>query len=121
MTTSRTRVFEDMTVDSVEFYVEEIERSIEWLVDGYGFTVRATSPSDEYRPARSVCVGQGGIDIVFTEAAESDHPATAYVERHGDGIANIGLRVPDAVAAFAEALRGGARPVAELAACRRTP
>jgi 4-hydroxymandelate synthase len=34
------------------------------------------------------------------------------VERHGDGVANIGLRVPDAAAAFAAAVAGGARPVA---------
>lgn len=105
-------VFDDMTVDHVEFYVEDIDRNIEWLVDGYGFTVRATTPSGEDGKVRSVCVGQAGIDIYFSQATDSGHPAAAYVERHGDGIANIGLKVGDAVAAFAEAVRGGARPVA---------
>ena len=110
MTTSRTQVFENMTVDYVEFYVDEIDRNLDWLVGGYGFTVRAAT-SDERRKVRSVCLGQGEIDLLLTEPVESDHPATAYVERHGDGVANIGLRVPDAAAAFAEAVRGGARPV----------
>jgi 4-hydroxymandelate synthase len=100
-----------MTVDHVEFYVEDIEKNLKWLVDGYGCAVRATSP-DGPGPVRTVVVGQGDIDLVLTEPVEQDHPAAAYVERHGDGVANIGLRVPDAAAAFAHAVRGGARPVA---------
>src|SRR5215475_2719793 len=111
MTTSRSHVFENMTVDHVEFYVDDLEHTVEWLVGGYGFAVRATGPSGERGRARSICVGQGGIDVLLTEPAESDFPAVVYVDRHGDGVAGIGLRVPDAVAAFTEALRGGARPV----------
>ena len=111
MTISRARVFENMAVDYVEFYVAEIEKSINWLVDGYGCAVRATS-ADAPGEVRSVVVGQGGVDLVLTEPVEQDHPAAAYVERHGDGVANIGLRVPDASGAFEQAVRGGARPVA---------
>jgi len=98
----------DMTIDYVELYVDDIERNLAWLVDGCGFAVRARSA-----PAggtRSVNVGQGEIDLVLTESSE-DHPAHAYVERHGDGIGDIGIRVPDAAEAFAEALRRGVRPV----------
>jgi len=111
MTISRARVFENMAVDYVEFYVSDIEQSINWLVDGYGCAVRAT-PADLPADVRSVMVGQGDIDLLLTEAVEQDHPAAAYVERHGDGVANIGLRVPDAASAFEQAVRGGARPVA---------
>ncbi len=111
MTTARTQASEQMTVDYVEFYVDDVRKSLEWLVDGYGFAVRAVS-RDEPAPVRSIVLGQGGIDLVITEPVESDHPAAAYVERHGDGVANIGLRVPDAAAAFDEAVRAGARPVA---------
>ncbi|MDQ3787562.1 MAG: 4-hydroxyphenylpyruvate dioxygenase, partial [Actinomycetota bacterium] len=99
-----------MTVDYVEFYVAEIEKSIKWLVDGYGCAIRATS-GDSPGNVRSIMVGQGDIDLVLTEPIEQDHPAAAYVERHGDGVANIGLRVPDAAGAFEQAVRGGARPV----------
>lgn len=112
MTTARTQIFEDMTVDHVEFYVDDVRRSLDWLVDGYGFTVRAVSDSGERGQVRSFCVGQGDIDLVLTTPVASDHPASAYVERHGDGVANIALRVHDAAAAFAEAVRAGARPVA---------
>lgn len=111
MAISRARVFENMAVDYVEFYVAELEKSINWLVDGYGCAIRAMSVGAPEK-VRSVMVGQGDIDLVLTEPVELDHPAAAYVERHGDGVANIGLRVPDAAGAFDEAVRRGARPVA---------
>jgi 4-hydroxymandelate synthase len=100
-----------MTIDYVEFYVGSIEKNIKWLVDGYGCAVRATSAAGPGE-VRSVVVGQGDIDLVLTEPVEQDHPVAAYVERHGDGVANIGLRVPDAAEAFERAVRRGARPVA---------
>ncbi|PNE20911.1 4-hydroxyphenylpyruvate dioxygenase [Amycolatopsis sp. BJA-103] len=98
-----------MAIDYVELYVDDIERNLAWLVDGYGFAVRAKSaPADG--TTRTVNVGQGEIDLLLTES-NGDHPAHAYVERHGDGIGDIGIRVPDAAAAFAEAVRRGVRPV----------
>lgn len=104
-----THVFKDMTVDYAEWYVDDVGRALTWLVDGYGFVVRARSaPVDG--TTLSVNVGQGGIDLLLTESSE-DHPAHAYAERHGDGIADIGIRVPDAAAAFDEAVRRGAQPV----------
>lgn len=109
MATTRPQAVQDMTVDYVEFYVDDIEHNLDWLVDGYGFTVRATSPAGE-QGVRSVCLRQDGIDVMLTEPIGEDHPAAAYVERHGDGVANIGLRVPDASAAFSTAVFGGARP-----------
>ena len=99
----------DMTIDYVELYVNDIERNLAWLVDGCGFVVRARS-APASGTTRSVNVGQGEIDLVLTESGE-DHPAHAYVERHGDGIGDIGIRVPDAAEAFAEAVRRGVRPV----------
>ena len=110
--TARTQVFENMAIDYVEFYVDDIGHNLDWLVDGYGCTVRAASGADDGQaPVRTFCVGQGDIDLLLTTPLKNDHPAAAYVERHGDGVANIGLRVRDAAAAFDEAVRGGARPV----------
>lgn len=104
-----TNALQDMKIDYVEFYVEDIGRSRAWLVEGYGFAVRANSaPGDG--ATRSVNVGQAGIDLLLTESSE-DHPARAYTEQHGDGIGDIGIRVPDAAGAFAEAVRRGVRPV----------
>ena len=100
---------QDMAIDYVELYVDDIDRNLAWLVDGYGFVVRARS-APTGGTTRSVNVGQGEIDLLLTESDE-DHPASAYVERHGDGVGDIGIRVPDAAEAFAEALRRGVRPI----------
>lgn len=99
----------DMTIDYVELYVDDIERNLAWLVGGCGFVVRARS-APAAGTTRSVNVGQGEIDLVLTQSSE-DHPAHAYVARHGDGIGDIGIRVPDAAEAFAAAVRRGVRPV----------
>lgn len=40
---------------------------------------------------RAVRTTAGGIDLLPTAPLTSDHPAAAYVERHGTGVANIGF------------------------------
>ena len=102
-------VLQDMAVDYVEFYVSDIDRNLDWLIDGYGFVVRADSGAAD-ATTRTVNLGQGGIDLLLTCSTGDDAPR-AYTERHGDGVADIGIRVPDAAGAFAEAVRRGARPV----------
>ncbi|APU15018.1 4-hydroxyphenylpyruvate dioxygenase [Actinoalloteichus fjordicus] len=102
--------FQDMTVDHVVFHVGDAHQAAAELADKYGLAVLDTT---EDTTVRSVTVGgAGGISLVFTEAVTGDHPAAAYVRVHGDGVADIALGVPDARAAFAEAVRRGARPVA---------
>ncbi|WP_307961703.1 hypothetical protein [Salinispora arenicola] len=83
---------EDMAIDYVELAVSYIEKALSWLVDGYGFAVRARS-TPAGGATRSVNLGQGEIDLLLTESTE-DHPARAYTERHSDGVADIGIRVP---------------------------
>ena len=101
--------FQDLATDYVAFYVADIEKNITWLVDGYGFTVRDDSVSPDGQ-TRTVRLAQGEIDLRLTEAI-GDHPVRAYADRHGDGVADIGIRVADAAAAFDEAVNRGARPV----------
>ncbi len=48
----------------------------------------------------------------MTSALSEDHQAADYVRRHGDGVAVIAVAVPDARAAFAEAVERGAAPLA---------
>ncbi len=104
--------FEGMSVDHVEFYVSDVAGVSESLVGGYGFAVHARSDwSATDAHTRSVGLGRNQIRLVLTEPRVDDHPATAYIGKHGDGVANIAIRVPDTRAAFAEAVRRGARPV----------
>lgn len=104
-------VFErDMSVDHVVFYVGDAGRAAAETADRYGLAVLGHSAAGS--PVRSVAVGRDDIRLVFTEGRTGDHPAAVYVGRHGDGVADIALEVTDATAAFDEAVRRGARPVA---------
>jgi 4-hydroxymandelate synthase len=120
MALRRTRVFNDMHVAYIEFYVGDLGAAARWLADGYGLAVRAVPGSGETaaRPtgghvpgARSLELGKDQIRVVLTQALVADHPAAAYVRKHGDGVADIALTVSDAVAAFDEAVRRGARAI----------
>ncbi|MEU1287215.1 4-hydroxyphenylpyruvate dioxygenase [Kitasatospora sp. NPDC005856] len=102
--------FGDMLVDHITCYVADLAVTTEWLVHGYGLEVYASSPP-QARELRSVALGGNGIRLLLSQPLVGDHPGAAYVEKHGDGVADIALRVPDARAAFATAVRRGARPV----------
>lgn len=111
MATTHARVFRDLTVDHIKFYVQDLAESTGWLAGGYGFDVLAESAGTDDAEVRTVALGAGGIRLLLTQPLTEDHAGGAYLEKHGDGVADIGLGVPDAAVAFAEAVRRGARPV----------
>jgi 4-hydroxymandelate synthase len=102
-------VFDELYVDHVGLAVGDVAAATEQWLDRYGLSVyaRSTDPVS----VRTVAVGARNIRLVLTEANGSDHPAAAYVERHGDGVSDIAMSTPDAAATFTAAVRAGARPV----------
>ena len=112
MASSGSQIFGDMLVDHVEFYVTDLPGKTDWYVGNFGFSVYGTTSWPDAGAVRSVGLGANDIRLVLTEALDIDHPAATYVARHGDGVADIGLRVADATAAFDEAVRRGATVVA---------
>jgi 4-hydroxymandelate synthase len=123
MSISDTQIFDGLLVDHIEFYVTDLAAKAGWFVDGLDLAVYAATDSaagpavGAPAEARSVGLGRRQIRLVLTEALVDDHPAAAYVEKHGDGVADIALRVTDAAAAFDAAVRRGARPVSAPAGC----
>jgi 4-hydroxymandelate synthase len=103
--------FDDSLVDHVTLYVTDLADSTRRFVEGYGLAVYAAG--ERPGPARSAAVGRNRIRLLLTEPLSDQHPGAAYLRKHGDGVADIALRVPDAATAFAEAVRRGARPVAD--------
>lgn len=100
----------DLGLAHVEFYVGNAEEQAGYLVDRYAFRVVARSAPDDPEQ-RSVAVRQGAVRFVLTEGRHDAHPASVYVARHGDGVANIAVSTADARAAFAEAVARGAVPI----------
>lgn len=110
MSSHQAQALLDLQVDHVTLYATDVEAASAEFVERYGFEVWATSA--EGRPARTVAVGRSRIHLLITQAVDEEHPAAIYTEQHGDGVADIALATPDARAAFTEAVRRGARPVA---------
>ncbi len=95
-------------VDHVELYVGDAQQTTFYLCSTLDFEVLGQGEVDGQR---SVLLGHGDIRLLLTSGLSADQPATGYVQRHGDGVATIGLRVDDAERAFDEAVGRGARPV----------
>lgn len=93
------------------FYVADINRKLAELADGYEFEVAGGPCLDGEGACRLAVVRKAGIELRLVEARAADHPARAYVERHGDGVADIALTTDDVAGAFDEAVRRGATPV----------
>jgi 4-hydroxymandelate synthase len=95
-----------------EFHVEDARKSAEQLVAGYGFRIEDgyRRPGSGGAELDSVLLVQGGVRLVLTGAAGAppDHPVAEYVQRHGDGVAAIGVLCEDARAACADAISRGA-------------
>ena len=103
---------DDLAIDYVEMYVDDLAAKAFTWVDRYGFTVVGTGGSAEHR---SVALRHGPVTLVLTAATSDQHPASAFVQTHGDGVADIALRTADVTAAFEAATRQGAAVVRPLA------
>ncbi|MFG2910231.1 4-hydroxyphenylpyruvate dioxygenase [Kitasatospora sp. NPDC048286] len=100
----------------VELYVTDATAAAEAFVDGYGFQVYATAErTGPHGASRSLALRTGDIVLVVTQGLDAGHPATAYTDRHGDGIADIALTAVGARAAFADAVAREATVLAEPA------
>jgi 4-hydroxymandelate synthase len=100
-------------IDHLEFYVEDVDRSVSHLCAAYGFRVAGQGgPESGLDGCRSVLLRQGHIAVLLTSALGDRHPAAEYVRLHGDGVAVVGMTVEDAAGAFTVAVERGAAPVA---------
>ncbi|HVS16677.1 MAG TPA: 4-hydroxyphenylpyruvate dioxygenase [Thermoanaerobaculia bacterium] len=100
--------------DHMELYVGNAKQASLYYQHGFGFTPIAYRGLETgERDTASYVMQQGKIRLVLTAALHPDHPVAHHVLAHGDGVAVIGLTVPDARKAFEESTRRGARPALE--------
>ncbi|HYI44425.1 MAG TPA: 4-hydroxyphenylpyruvate dioxygenase [Actinomycetota bacterium] len=105
--------FPILGIDYIHFYVGNAKQAAHYY-RSLGFTPIAyrgleTGTRDE----ASWCVEQGDIRFVFTGALSQQSPIAEHVKKHGDGVHDVALRVPDAEEAFRVATERGARAVME--------
>jgi 4-hydroxymandelate synthase len=99
---------QDFEIDYVEMYVGNLDAAVRGWVAQYGFVVAGTDRSAD---CLRTTLRQGPITLVLTEPTSDRHPGAAYLQSHGDGVADIALSTPDVAAAYELAVRAGAEPV----------
>jgi 4-hydroxyphenylpyruvate dioxygenase len=100
--------------DHVELWVGNAKQAAYYYEHAFGF--RCTSyagPETGVRDRASYVVEQNEIRLVLTSALHPGHEIGDHANKHGDGVKDIALRVPDARHAYEEAVKRGARGVRE--------
>lgn len=99
-------------IDHIELYVGDARQAAFYYCTAFGFQVYGQGgPETGLKGQRSLLLGQGDIRMVLTSGLVSDHPATEYVRRHGDGVAVIAMEVDDAEETYAALVGRGATSV----------
>jgi len=100
--------------DHLELWVGNAKQAVYWYTHALGFDLAAyAGPETGVRDRASYVVRQGEIRFVLTSALRETSEITHYVSRHGDGVEDIALAVPDATEAYRQAVQRGARGVVE--------
>jgi 4-hydroxyphenylpyruvate dioxygenase len=100
--------------DYVELWVGNAKQAAYFYEHAMGFTPTAYSgPETGVRDRASYLLEQGDVRFVVTSALREEHEITKHHARHGDGVRDIALTVPDATEAYRQAVQRGARGVAE--------
>ena len=100
--------------DYVELWVGNAKQAAYFYEHALGFTRTAyAGPETGVRDRASYVLEQGSIRFVVTSALREDHDIARHCSRHGDGVKDIALTVPDATEAYRQAVQRGARGTAE--------
>jgi 4-hydroxyphenylpyruvate dioxygenase len=99
--------------DYVEFYVGNARQAAYFYRAAFGMSLVAyAGPETGQRDRASYVVQQGKIRFVLTTPIRNGNPIAEHIERHGDAVRVIALRVDDARSAWEETTRRGAISVA---------
>jgi 4-hydroxyphenylpyruvate dioxygenase len=100
--------------DHVELWVGNAKQAAYFYEHAFGFTrIAYAGPETGVRDRASYVLGQGDIRLVVSSALREDHDITRHHARHGDGVKDIALIVPNATEAYRQAVQRGARGVRE--------
>ncbi len=101
-------------VDYVRFAVGNARQAAHWYATAFGMRVSAyRGPETGSRDVAEYVLESGGARFVVAGPVRAGTDLGEHVARHGDGVVDIALRVPDAAAAYRTAVQRGARGLAE--------
>ncbi|MGK2864105.1 MAG: 4-hydroxyphenylpyruvate dioxygenase [Chitinophagaceae bacterium] len=100
--------------DYVEFYVGNAKQASHYYITAFGFQPLAyAGPETGFKDIASYAVRQNKLTFVLTTALRPDNDIANHIYKHGDGVRAISLRVKDAVSAWEETTRRGAKSYME--------
>ncbi len=103
-------------VDHLRFAVGNARQAAHFYSTAFGMRVTAyRGPETGSRELAEYVLESGGARFVLTGPVVAGTSVGDHVARHGDGVVDIALRVPDAERAFRVAVERGATPLAEPA------
>ena len=101
-------------LDHVRFFVGNARQAAHYYSTAFGMTcVAYRGPEQGYRDHAEYVLTAGQARFVLTGAVHAGAEAARHHARHGDGICDIALEVPDVDAAYAYAVKQGARSLTE--------
>jgi 4-hydroxyphenylpyruvate dioxygenase len=96
-------------LDHVRFYVGNAKQAAHYYSTAFGMQLIAyRGPEQGYRDHAEYVLKSGSATFVLAGGVHRQAEATQHYERHGDGIVDIALEVPDVDIAFEFALSQGA-------------
>jgi 4-hydroxyphenylpyruvate dioxygenase len=100
--------------DAIVFVVGNATQAAHYYQAAWGMELVAYSgPEHGNRDHKSFVLRSGSIRFVLNGAVDPDSPLADHHRRHGDGVVDIALEVPDVDRCIAQARRAGARVVRE--------
>jgi 4-hydroxyphenylpyruvate dioxygenase len=100
--------------DYVEFYVGNAKQAAHYYMSAFGFQALAYSgPETGYKDRASYAVRQHKLTFVLTTPLRPGNEIAEHLNKHGDGVKALSLRVPDATKAWKETTSRGAKSYLE--------
>ncbi|WP_412540742.1 4-hydroxyphenylpyruvate dioxygenase [Longispora sp. K20-0274] len=95
--------------DHVRFYVGNAKQAAHYYSTAFGMTLVAyRGPEQGYREHAEYVLTSGGATFVFAGGVRADSAATLHYAKHGDGVTEVALEVPDVDKNYAFAIANGA-------------
>ncbi|MDX6298872.1 MAG: 4-hydroxyphenylpyruvate dioxygenase [Nocardioidaceae bacterium] len=95
--------------DALVFVVGNATQAAHYYQSAWGMRLEAYSgPENGNRDHRSFVLRSGSTRFVLNGAVDPDSPLADHHRRHGDGVVDIALEVPDVDRCIAQAVRAGA-------------
>jgi 4-hydroxyphenylpyruvate dioxygenase len=100
--------------DAIVFVVGNATQTAHYYQSAWGMELVAyAGPENGQRDHKSFVLKSGSIRFVINGAVSPDSPLIAHHAKHGDGVVDISLEVPDVDKCVEQAKRAGARIVRE--------